>query len=123
MPLQNAEDGRAGQDGLGKSKKNKGKIRDSCIFVIQGVGRINASRVSRGRRRIAMLLWGRVCMMVFLMALGPEFRWSAPGSEAQAAASKGAHVEKAAFGQTADGRAIESYTIYNSQGASAKLIT
>jgi aldose 1-epimerase len=70
-----------------------------------------------------MLLWGRVCMMVLLMALSPEFRSSTPGREAQAAANKGAHVEKAAFGQTADGTAIESYTIYNSQGASAKLIT
>ena len=70
-----------------------------------------------------MLLWGRVCMMAFLMALGPEFRSSAPGREVQAAENKGAHVEKAAFGQTADGTAIESYTIYNSQGASAKVIT
>jgi aldose 1-epimerase len=70
-----------------------------------------------------MLLWERVCMMAFLMVLGPEFRSSAPGREAQAAANKGAHVEKVAFGQTADGTAIESYTIYNSQGASAKLIT
>jgi aldose 1-epimerase len=70
-----------------------------------------------------MLLWGRVCMMAFLMVLGPEFRSSAPGREAQVAANKGTRVEKAAFGQTADGTAIESYTIYNSQGASAKLIT
>jgi aldose 1-epimerase len=70
-----------------------------------------------------MLLWGRVCMMAFLMALGPEFRSSGPGREAQAAANKGAHVEKTAFGQTAYGTAVESYTIYNSQGASAKLIT
>ena len=70
-----------------------------------------------------MLLWGRVCMMAFLMALGPEIRSKAPDREVQAAENKGAHVEKAAFGQTADGTAIESYTIYNSQGASAKLIT
>jgi aldose 1-epimerase len=70
-----------------------------------------------------MLLWGRVCMMAFLMAWSPEFRSSRPGREAQAAANEGAHVEKAVFGQTTDGTAIESYTIYNSQGASAKLIT
>jgi aldose 1-epimerase len=70
-----------------------------------------------------MALCGRVYMLVFLMALGPEFASPAPGSEAQAAAKKGAHVENAAFGQTADGTAIESYTLYNSQGASAKLIT
>jgi aldose 1-epimerase len=69
-----------------------------------------------------MLLWGRVSMMAFLMVLGPEFRSSAPDREAQAAANQGPHVEKAAFGQTADGTAIESFTIYNSQGASAKLI-
>jgi aldose 1-epimerase len=70
-----------------------------------------------------MLLWGRVCVMAFLMVLGPEFRSSAPGREAQAVANKSVHVEKAAFGQTAEGTAIESYTIYNSQGATAKLIT
>jgi len=55
--------------------------------------------------------------------LGPEIRSKAPDREVQAAENKGAHVEKAAFGQTADGTAIESYTIYNSQGASAKVIT
>lgn len=33
------------------------------------------------------------------------------------------HVEKKAFGQTADGTAIEAYTAYNAQGASAKFIT
>src|SRR6202790_4437799 len=70
-----------------------------------------------------MALCGRVYMLVFLMALGRELAPPAPGSEAQAAAKKGAHVENAAFGQTADGTAIESYTLYNSQGASAKLIT
>ncbi len=70
-----------------------------------------------------MLLRGRVCMLAFLMALGPEFASSSLGREAQVSEKKGAHVEKAAFGQMPDGTAIESYTLYNSQGASAKLIT
>ena len=70
-----------------------------------------------------MLLRGRVCMLAFLMALGPEFASSSLGREAQVAEKKGAHVEKAAFGQMPDGTAIESYTLYNSHGASAKLIT
>jgi len=70
-----------------------------------------------------MVFWGRVCMLAFLMALGPEFASSAPGREAQAAAKKGAHVDKAEFGKMPDGTVIESYTLYNSQGASAKVIT
>src|SRR5580693_4994131 len=70
-----------------------------------------------------MLLWGRVCMMVLLMALSPEFRSSVPGGEAQAAENKGAHVEKADFGRMPDGTTVESYTLYNARGAFAKLIT
>ena len=70
-----------------------------------------------------MILRGRVCMLAFLMVLGPKFASSSLGREAQVAEKKGAHVEKAAFGQMPDGTAIESYTLYNSQGASAKLIT
>jgi aldose 1-epimerase len=42
---------------------------------------------------------------------------------AQTAAKQGAHVEKAAFGQMPDGTAIESYTLHNASGASAKFIT
>src|SRR5580693_4022232 len=69
-----------------------------------------------------MILRGRVCMLAFLMVLGPKFASSSLGREAQVAEKKGAHVEKAAFGQMPDGTAIESFTLYNSQGASAKLI-
>jgi aldose 1-epimerase len=70
-----------------------------------------------------MVLRGRICMLAFLMAFGPEIASSMPGGEAQAAAKQDAHVEKAAFGQLPDGTAIESYTLHNAQGASARVIT
>ena len=70
-----------------------------------------------------MVLRGRVCMLAFLMALGPEFRGAAPGGNAQEAAKKGAHVDKAEFGKMPDGTIVEAYTLYNRQGASAKVIT
>jgi aldose 1-epimerase len=70
-----------------------------------------------------MVLRGEICMLAFLMAFGPEFASSAPGGEAQTAAKKGPHVDKAEFGKMPDGTAIEAFTIYNTQGASAKLIT
>jgi aldose 1-epimerase len=70
-----------------------------------------------------MLLRGSVCMLAFLMALGPEFVSSATGGETQAAGKLGPHVEKAEFGKMPDGTTIESYTLYNGRGASAKLIT
>jgi len=70
-----------------------------------------------------MVLRGRVCMLAFLMALGPEFAAAAPGGNAQEAAKKGAHVDKTQFGTMPDGTVIEAYTLHNSQGASAKLIT
>jgi aldose 1-epimerase len=70
-----------------------------------------------------MVLRGRVCMLAFLMALGPEFRGAAPGGNAQEAAKKGAHVDKAEFGKMPDGTVVEAYTLYNRQGASAKVIT
>jgi aldose 1-epimerase len=62
-------------------------------------------------------------MLAFLMALGPEFRGAAPGGNAQEAAKKGAHVDKAEFGKMPDGTIVEAYTLYNRQGASAKVIT
>jgi aldose 1-epimerase len=62
-------------------------------------------------------------MLAFLMAFGPEFAAAAPGGNAQEAAKKGAHVDKAQFGTMPDGTVIEAYTLYNSLGASAKLIT
>jgi aldose 1-epimerase len=70
-----------------------------------------------------MVLRGRVCMLAFLMALGPEFAAATTGGNPQEAAKKGAHVDKAEFGKLPDGTAIEAYTLHNSQGASAKIIT
>ena len=70
-----------------------------------------------------MVLRGRICMLVFLMAFGPEFASSALAGETQTAAKKGAHVEKAEFGKMPDGTVVESFTLYNSQGASARVIT
>jgi aldose 1-epimerase len=62
-------------------------------------------------------------MLALLMALGPEFASSAPGKDPQTEAKASAHVVKAAFGKLPDGTEIESYTLYNSRGASAKVIT
>jgi aldose 1-epimerase len=62
-------------------------------------------------------------MLVLLMAMGPEFAASSPSNETQTGAKNTAHVVKAAFGKLPDGTEIESYTLYNSRGASAKVIT
>jgi aldose 1-epimerase len=62
-------------------------------------------------------------MMAFLMALGGEFGAASAGREAQTAEKKGARVDKAEFGKMPDGTAIEAYTLVNSAGASAKVIT
>jgi aldose 1-epimerase len=70
-----------------------------------------------------MVLSGRVCMMALLLAIGPEFGVSASKAAPQGGAESRAHVEKAVFGQIPGGAAIESYTLTNAQGASAKLIT
>jgi aldose 1-epimerase len=74
-----------------------------------------------------MVLCGRICMLAFLMAFGfgSDSTSSSPGAgkEAQAASKPEAHVDKAVFGQMPDGTTIESYTIFNTQGASAKVIT
>lgn len=70
-----------------------------------------------------MVFLGRICMLALLMVLGPEFASSSPGKEPQAGAKERAHVVKAAFGKLPDGTEIESYTLYNSRGASAKVIT
>ena len=70
-----------------------------------------------------MVLCGRICMLGILMALSPEFAASSPGKEVQTAAKNTTHVVKAAFGKLSDGEEIESYTLYNSRGASAKVIT
>jgi aldose 1-epimerase len=70
-----------------------------------------------------MVLLGRICMLAFLMALGPEFASASPGEEAQTAAKPIAHVVKAEFGKLPDGTDIQSYTLFNSRGARAKVIT
>ena len=70
-----------------------------------------------------MVLRGGICMLAFLMALGPEFASSSAAGGGQSAPQKGAHVEKSSFGKTPEGVEIEAYTLYNAQGASAKLIT
>jgi aldose 1-epimerase len=70
-----------------------------------------------------MVLGGRICMLAFLIALSPEFASALPGKEPQTAPEKGAHVVKASFGKLPDGTEIESYTLHNARGASAKVIT
>ena len=69
-----------------------------------------------------MVLGGRICMLAFLIALSPEFASALPGKEPQSVPKKGAHVVKASFGKLPDGTEIESYTLHNTQGASAKVI-
>lgn len=70
-----------------------------------------------------MVLRGRVFMFALLMALGPEFASPSPKENPQDTAKAAAHVEKAAFGKLSDGTEIEAYTLYNTKGASAKVIT
>jgi len=70
-----------------------------------------------------MVLRGRICMLAFLMAMGPEMASSSTGKEPQTAAKQEARVVKATFGKLPDGTEIESYTLYNTRGASAKVIT
>jgi aldose 1-epimerase len=70
-----------------------------------------------------MVLRGRVCMLAFLMALGPEFAAATPGGNTQQAAKKGPHVDKGEFGKLPDGTVIDAYTLHNAQGTSAKVIT
>lgn len=70
-----------------------------------------------------MVLGGRICMVAFLMAFGPDFASATPDGAPQAGAKSSAHVDKAVFGQMLDGTTIEFFTLYNSQGASAKVIT
>ncbi|HYL63603.1 MAG TPA: aldose epimerase family protein [Candidatus Methylomirabilis sp.] len=62
-------------------------------------------------------------MMALLLALGPEFASSPTKAAPQAGAKQKAHVERAVFGQIPGGATIETYTLTNSQGASAKVIT
>jgi aldose 1-epimerase len=64
-------------------------------------------------------IWLRVCFI----SLGAYLGAAPNAASAQTATKQGAHVEKAAFGKMPDGTTIESYTLRNTQGASAKLIT
>jgi aldose 1-epimerase len=70
-----------------------------------------------------MLFRGGIFMMAFLVASGGEFGAALAGGDAQTAGKKGAHVDKAEFGKMPDGTVIEAFTLRNSQGASAKVIT
>src|SRR5277367_2942343 len=71
-----------------------------------------------------MAFRGGIYAMAFLMALGGEFGAASAGAEAQMmAGKKDAHVDKAEFGKMPDGTVIEAYTLINSHGASAKVIT
>jgi aldose 1-epimerase len=58
-----------------------------------------------------------------MVGLGLEFPAQAQNQSSQVTAKMHSHIEKKSFGQTPDGTAIDAYTVYNSQGASAKFIT
>ena len=72
-----------------------------------------------------MAVWGRICMLAFLIALSPEFAASRAGKNSQEKPKEGAgaHVVKSEFGKLPDGTEIEAYTLHNSRGASVKVIT
>lgn len=70
-----------------------------------------------------MVLCGRICMLAFLMVLGLDFGAGAARPEPQRADKLIALVDKKEFGKMPDGSTIESFTLSNSQGASAKVIT
>src|SRR5690242_2893813 len=91
--------------------------------MIQGEGQGRWILGAGGEGREGMGVGGRICMLAFLVALSPEFASSAASKEPETAAKESAHVVKAAFGKLPDGAEIESYTLYNSRGASAKVIT
>jgi aldose 1-epimerase len=62
-------------------------------------------------------------MLAFVMALGLDFGAGAARPASQKADKRIALVDKKEFGKMPDGTAIESFTISNTQGASAKVIT
>jgi aldose 1-epimerase len=70
-----------------------------------------------------MTQFAKIFILAILLAVGPQLGATAAQSSSQVIAKMHSHVEKHAFGQTPDGTAIESYTAYNSQGASAKFIS
>jgi aldose 1-epimerase len=65
----------------------------------------------------------KICVFGLLITSGLELSALSQQKPSQVIAKMHADTEKAAFGQMPDGTAIESYTIYNARGASAKLIT
>ncbi len=70
-----------------------------------------------------MVLGGRISVLAFLIALSPNLVSPLPAKEAQASTKSSAHVDKAVFGTMPDGTKIESFTITNTLGSSAKVIT
>jgi aldose 1-epimerase len=70
-----------------------------------------------------MVLCVRMATLALLMALGSEFAATSAGNGAQSGEKLMALVEKKEFGKMPDGTVIESFTLSNAQGASAKLIT
>ena len=70
-----------------------------------------------------MVRFGGILAFTVLLAAGLEFGVKAQNSPSQVIAKMHSHTEKKPFGQTPDGTAIEAYTAYNAQGASAKFIT
>jgi aldose 1-epimerase len=63
-------------------------------------------------------VWTLALLAALGLASGLAAAWPA-----QTAAKQGAHVEEGVFGHMPDGTAIDSYTLYNASGASAKFIT
>jgi aldose 1-epimerase len=70
-----------------------------------------------------MARFGKLITLATLMTVYLGLGTAKPQSSSQVKAKMQSHVEKQEFGQTPDGNAVEAYTAYNSQGASAKFIS
>lgn len=70
-----------------------------------------------------MMRSGKFLGLGMVLAIGLQLGPGVRQISAQVKAKMQSHVEKQGFGQTPDGNAVEAYTAYNSQGASAKFIS
>ena len=70
-----------------------------------------------------MQVWSRIGLSLAVIAFGCSTMTIAKKSSSATSSKSVAPITKASFGKTPDGVEIESYTLHNAQGASAKIIT
>src|ERR1700682_567380 len=73
--------------------------------------------------RTGMKYRRRLTVSILLVSLGPISMTNPQPSNSQSTPSAAAHISKSVFGSTPEGVPIDSYTLHNANGASAKLIT